>query len=116
MTVIATETYEQFTENLQKEYEAETGIRFGIVEQHQFAAIAVTGADGQVSPLGVDQSKALWEYLKAAGHINAKGKVQDSLGFHAGTPENVVGVALFGHDKSSYAAILKSPLAACRPE
>ena len=27
-----------------------------------------------------------------------------------------LGVALFGHDKSSYAAILKSPLAACRPE
>ena len=79
LTVIATETYEQFAENLQKEYEAETGIRFGIVEQHQFAAIAVTGADGQVSPLGVDLSKALWEHLKAAGHIDAKGKVQDSL-------------------------------------
>jgi type III restriction enzyme len=27
----------------------------------------------------VDQSKALWEHLKAAGHIDAKGKVQDTL-------------------------------------
>jgi hypothetical protein len=27
-----------------------------------------------------------------------------------------LGAALFGHDKSSYAAILNSPLAACRPE
>lgn len=79
LTVIATENYEQFAENLQKEIEADTGIRFGIVEQHQFAAIAVTGADGQTVPLGVDQSKALWEHLKAAGHIDAKGKVQDSL-------------------------------------
>ncbi|MFA6181511.1 type III restriction-modification system endonuclease [Acidithiobacillus sp.] len=79
LTVIATENYEQFAENLQKEIEADTGIRFGIVEQHQFAAIAVTTPDGQTTPLGVDQSKALWEHLKAAGHIDAKGKVQDSL-------------------------------------
>jgi type III restriction enzyme len=37
LTVIATESYEQFAENLQKEIEEDTGIRFGIVEQHQFA-------------------------------------------------------------------------------
>ncbi|WP_242458936.1 hypothetical protein [Enterobacter roggenkampii] len=29
--------------------------------------------------MGLEQSKVLWEYLKAAGHIDAKGKVQDSL-------------------------------------
>lgn len=79
LTVVATENYEQFAENLQKEIENDTGIRFGIVEQHQFAAIAVTSADGQVTPLGMEQSKALWSHLKAAGHIDAKGKVQDSL-------------------------------------
>lgn len=79
LTVVATENYEQFAENLQKEIEKDTGIRFGIVEQHQFAAIAVTGADGHAAPLGIEQSKALWEHLKAAGHIDAKGKVQDSL-------------------------------------
>lgn len=79
LTVIATENYEEFAENLQKEIEADTGIRFGIVEHHQFAAIAVTAPDGKTVPLGVEQSKALWEHLKAAGHIDAKGKVQDSL-------------------------------------
>lgn len=79
LTVVATENYEQFAENLQKEIEKDTGIRFGIVEQHQFAAIAVTGADGHAAPLGIEQSKALWEHLKAVGHIDAKGKVQDSL-------------------------------------
>lgn len=79
LTVVATENYEQFAENLQKEIENDTGIRFGIVEQHQFAAIAVTDADGHAAPLGMEQSKALWEHLKAAGHIDAKGKVQDSL-------------------------------------
>ncbi|MFT7042348.1 MAG: type III restriction enzyme [Candidatus Azotimanducaceae bacterium] len=79
LTVVATENYEQFAENLQKEIEADTGIRFGIIEQHQFAAITVTGSDGQPLPMGVDQSVALWGHLKTVGHIDAKGKVQDSL-------------------------------------
>uniref|UniRef100_C5CL46 Type III site-specific deoxyribonuclease n=1 Tax=Variovorax paradoxus (strain S110) TaxID=543728 RepID=C5CL46_VARPS len=79
LTVIATESYEQFAENLQKEIEADTGIRFGILERHQFAAIAIKAADGTLAPLGVDQSRALWDHLRAAGHLDAKGKVQDSL-------------------------------------
>ena len=79
LTVIATENYEDFAENLQKEIERETGLRFGIVEDHQFAAIAVTDADGNTAPLGFEQSKALWEFLKTEGHIDTKGKVQDTL-------------------------------------
>lgn len=79
LTVIATESYQEFADNLQKEIEADTGIRFGIVEPHQFATIAITTQDGKVAPLGVDQSKTLWDHLRAAGHIDAKGKVQDSL-------------------------------------
>lgn len=79
LTVIATESYEQFAANLQKEIEADTGIRFGLLEQHQFAAIAIPAADGSLSPLGVEQSRALWEQLKAAGYIDASGKVQDAL-------------------------------------
>lgn len=79
LTVVATESYEQFAENLQKEIEEDTGIRFGIVEAHQFAAVAVTAADGTTMPLGFEQSRVLWDYLKAQGHIDARGKVQDSL-------------------------------------
>jgi type III restriction enzyme len=79
LTVIATESYEQFAKLLQKEIEDETGIRFGIVETHQFAGIPVTGPDGKTSPLGQEQSKALWEHLKTAGLVDSKGKVQDTL-------------------------------------
>jgi len=79
LTVIATENYEQFAENLQKEIEADTGIRFGVVEPHQFATIAITDKDGQVAALGTEQSKVLWEHLKDQGHIDSKGRVQDSL-------------------------------------
>jgi type III restriction enzyme len=79
LTVVATESYEQFAENLQKEIEAETGIRFGIVEPHQFAAVTVVASDGSTTPLGIEQSRALWEHLKAQGYIDGKGKVQDAL-------------------------------------
>jgi len=79
LTVVATESYEKFAENLQKEIEEDTGIRFGIVEAHQFAGIAVEGKDGQTAPLGFEESQALWEHLKTAGMIDAKGKVQDTL-------------------------------------
>lgn len=79
LTVVATESYEAFAENLQTEIEQETGIRFGIVESHQFAAITVTADDGTMQPLGLEQSKALWAHLKNQGYIDAKGKVQDAL-------------------------------------
>lgn len=79
LTVVATESYEQFAENLQKEIEAETGIRFGIVEPHQFAGVTVTFEDGSAVPLGLEQSQAVWEHLKSKGYIDARGKVQDPL-------------------------------------
>jgi type III restriction enzyme len=79
LTVVATESYEQFAENLQKEIEADTGIRFGIVEQHQFAAVTVTAIDGSTSLVGVEKSHELWAYLKQNGYIDAQGKVQDAL-------------------------------------
>lgn len=79
LTVIATEAYEQFAENLQKEIEDDTGIRFGIVEKHQFAGIRVKDAQGQVTALGVKQSEAIWTALKDSGYIDAKGKISDTL-------------------------------------
>lgn len=79
LTVIATESYEQFAEQLQTEIERDTGIRFGIVEPHQFAAIPVADADGKPTPLGATRSKALWEHLQSEGYLDAKGKVQASL-------------------------------------
>ncbi len=79
LTVIATESYEEFAENLQKEIEKDTGIRFGIVEQHQFAAIAVTNPDGSASMLGMEASKSVFDHLRDQGYVDAKGRVQDSL-------------------------------------
>jgi type III restriction enzyme len=79
LTVVANEGYEQFAENLQREIEADTGIRFGIVEKHQFASIPVTDETGQTTALGVEKSEAIWTHLKEAGHVDVRGKVQDTL-------------------------------------
>ena len=79
LTVVAMESYEAFAENLQKEIEEDTGIRFGVVEAHQFAAIPVIDSNAQTTPLGFDASRAIWEHLKAEGYINAQGRIQDSL-------------------------------------
>lgn len=79
LTVIATESYEQFAENLQKDIENDTGIQFGVVHDHEFAGIPVSSDSGEVSPFGFEASKTLWGHLQAQGYISDRGKVQDSL-------------------------------------
>ena len=79
LTVIARESYEEFAENLQKEIEEETGIPFGQVEAHAFAAIAVPSEDGQPGYLGVEQSQRLWEHLINQGYMNNYGRAYGAL-------------------------------------
>ena len=79
LTVVATESYEAFAENLQKEIEEDTGIKFGIVEKHQFAAIPAVKSDGSTGMLGFEESAAIFDHLKMQGFVDAKGKVQDTL-------------------------------------
>lgn len=79
LTVIAGEDYEEFAESLQREIEADTGIRFGIVEAHQFATIPTTDDTSQATVVGFEASKSLWEHLKAHGYIDEQGQIQESL-------------------------------------
>ena len=79
LTVIAQESYEDFAENLQREIEEETGIRFGVVEKHQFAQLEIDGADGQRKRLEVEESKELWRYLVTQGYLDQQGKITDLL-------------------------------------
>ncbi len=79
LTVVAGESYEEFAENLQREIEADTGMRFGIVEAHQFAAVPMIDDTGQPTVLGFSKSKALWDHLKEQGYIDEGGRVQESL-------------------------------------
>lgn len=79
LTVMANESYEDFVKQLQKEIEDEEGIRFGLVEQHQFANIVVTHEGEKPKFLGTEQSEKVWQHLVEHGYIDTKGKVQDKL-------------------------------------
>ena len=79
LTVVARESYEEFAEQLQREIEEDTRIRFGIVERNQFAAIPVHGDDGSTAALGFAASQELWQHLHGADYIDAHGRIQDSL-------------------------------------
>lgn len=79
LTVMANESYEKFAATLQKEYEEEEGIRFGILESHSFANIPIHQSDGSTAYLGVEKSEQIYQAFKACGYLNEKDEVTDSL-------------------------------------
>ena len=79
LTVVARESYEEFAENLQREIEEDTGIRFGAFEPHQFALIPVDNDGEETTVLGFDKSQALFDHLRAENYIDAKGQIRNSL-------------------------------------
>jgi type III restriction enzyme len=79
LTIMANESYADYANQLQKEFEKDTGIRFGIVEEHLFANIPVLDANGETTMFGLEASKKVYAHLKQKGYIDSKGKVQDDL-------------------------------------
>jgi type III restriction enzyme len=73
LTVIASESFEQYAKNLQGEMEKDIGggFKFGRVPAIAFATLAVSD---QVA-LGQENSKQLWQQLKAEGYLDAKGDI-----------------------------------------
>lgn len=80
LTVMANESYDEFADSLQKEYE-EDGIRFRVLEVANFANIPMTGDKEQeeVRYLGTKQAEKIMEGLKAQGYVDDKGNVKDTL-------------------------------------
>ncbi len=79
LTVVADESYAAFAEGLQKQIEDDLGIKFGTVEQNAFAALSFEDADGELEPVGVARSAALFDFLRDQGFVDAKGRIEDSL-------------------------------------
>jgi len=79
LTVMASESYEEFVENLQKEIEQDTGIVFGLVKDHSFNNVVVTMHGSEPEFLGQEKSTEIYTHLTSMGYINSKGKVQDKL-------------------------------------
>ena len=67
LTVIANESYEDFAKNLQKEYEKDLGIKFGIIEKHIFY------------PVLEEKSEKLFKFLQENKYIDKKGNITEKL-------------------------------------
>ena len=74
LTVIANESYEDFANTLQKEFEQDYGIRFGIVETTAFANINRFHKDKERT-IGELESSKIWDALQQGGYIDDNGKV-----------------------------------------
>jgi len=80
LTVMATESYVDFVDNLQKEIEKDTGIKFGVLESHSFSSVVMSiDNNDEVNYLGQEKSEQLYDYLILKGYIDNRGKVQDLL-------------------------------------
>jgi type III restriction enzyme len=79
LTVMANESYEAFAKKLQKEIEEDTGVRFGLIEKHSFANIALSDEEEEDSYLGLERSERLWRHLRQMRYIDDQGRIQESL-------------------------------------
>lgn len=106
LTVMANESYAEFAAALQSEYEEESGIKFGIIEKHSFANIAIKQDDGSLVYLGVEKSAELYEDFLTRGYIDTKGRVQDSL--KKALKEDALELpAVFAEQKNAIIAVCK---------
>lgn len=79
LTVMANESYEDFAEALQREIETDEGIKFGVIEKHTFANIAIKKDSVNYEYLGAEASEKLYEYCQEEAYIDTYGKVTDKL-------------------------------------
>jgi type III restriction enzyme len=95
LTVIASESFEQYAKQLQAEIESDIGggFKFGRIPKIAFAALPLK-SDGSLDEpiLGQEQSEKLWQVLRDNGYLNAKGDITDAFtpgekGFHLQLPE-----------------------------
>lgn len=78
LTVIANESYDDFANQLQTEYEEDYGIGFGRVDMTAFATLINTEAH-QHTLIGQDASQTIVDSLKDNGYLTDEGRVTDKF-------------------------------------
>lgn len=78
LTVICNESYKDFANGLQKEFE-DGGYRFGMLTPESFTNILLKQPDGAEEKLGYERSKQVYETLEQQGLVEAKGKKQGAI-------------------------------------
>jgi type III restriction enzyme len=78
LTVIANESYRSFAESLQREYEEDLKIEFGVVKPNAFAHLEIE-ENGWTVRLGPERSQALRKYLQQRGYLSETGRVEEAF-------------------------------------
>lgn len=78
LTVICNESYKDFANGLQKEFE-DGGYRFGMLTPESFTNILLKQPDGTEEKLGYERSKQVYETLEQQGLVETKGKKQGAI-------------------------------------
>lgn len=79
LTVIANESYGDFANGLQKEFEADD-FKFGVITPESFTRVTMEcGEDGEELRLGYEKSKQVFDYLITTGMVGVKGAVTPEL-------------------------------------
>lgn len=80
LTVMANESYQEFADSLQSEYE-EDGIRFGIFDEETFATIIIEqdNLTEDIKVFGKTKSEQLVRELKENGYVNSNNRATDKL-------------------------------------
>lgn len=74
LSVIANESYKDFSSKLQKEFEDEN-YRFGVIEPISFTGITVKQYNGEDIELSQNDSEKIYEYLIKNNYMTSKGKI-----------------------------------------
>jgi type III restriction enzyme len=78
LTVVANESYDSFAENLQREIEKDTNIKFGVITERLFETIRIQ-REGEHTELGYEASLRIYNYLKLEKLIDKNGKPSSEL-------------------------------------
>lgn len=78
LCVIANESYHEFAETLQKEFEKD-GYKFGVVDTISFKGLTVHSQYGELHTMSEVESIKLHKYLKDSGYLKPNGKVEEKF-------------------------------------
>ncbi len=79
LTVMASESYQEFAAGLQTEMEQSMSTKFGVVSKEDFSVISYTADNGDTVNVSKKDSTELWGHLRDNGYLQNNGKIKEEL-------------------------------------
>ncbi len=100
--VMATESFAEFADNLQKEIEDDTGMKFGMLQLDLFSGMVYEDKREVEKAVTSEQAEKVVEALKASGVIAANGKVDTAV-----KPQEIILPAELSEIKQTVTAVIE---------